>query len=246
MSAKAKLAASKQAASAATLKDMKTRPATRALPWALVALIAIAALGSYFALVSGAPLSIDLSWRSLAEVNPGTVGFYVAAFLAEIGSFVGVATCAAIAAAFLLSLRCAREAGQLLTALLLGVALSNGIKYFVGRPRPLDSLYAWDGSSFPSGHSMGAAALAFSIAYIVSAMQADHPATIPPSSVRLVWFAAFAWTLCMMWSRTALGVHWLSDTVAGGLLGLSVAIIAQRIWGRRRPVDTRLGASVEA
>jgi undecaprenyl-diphosphatase len=46
----------------------------------------------------------------------------------------------------------------------------------------------------------------------------------------------------MMWSRTALHVHWLSDTLAGALLGFCVAIIVRRIWfgpARRRDVPAR-------
>ena len=34
----------------------------------------------------------------------------------------------------------------------------------------------------------------------------------------------------MMWSRTALQVHWLTDTIAGALLGLSAALLADAFW----------------
>lgn len=214
---------------------MSSKPSTRATPWAIVALVAVGGLGLYFAVVSTGPLPIDTGWRSAVLLEPSAVSFTVAAFLAEIGSVVGVAACGAIAAALLFAIRCGREAAQLITALLLGSALSEGAKLLVDRPRPIDSLYSFDGSSFPSGHSMGAAALAFSLAFAVSSMRREREHLISRSSVTLVWIAATAWTLSMMWSRTALGVHWLTDVVAGAAIGLSSAVISQRIWGRRVP-----------
>ena len=36
--------------------------------------------------------------------------------------------------------------------------------------------------------------------------------------------------LTMMWSRTALQVHWLTDTLAGMLIGISAAILADELW----------------
>jgi len=40
------------------------------------------------------------------------------------------------------------------------------------------------------------------------------------------WMAvALVLTLAMMWSRTDLSVHWLSDTVAGALLGTGVTLV---------------------
>jgi membrane-associated phospholipid phosphatase len=49
-----------------------------------------------------------------------------------------------------------------------------------------------------------------------------------------LWAAASVYTVLMMLSRTYLGVHWLSDTVAGLLLGAAVAVI---LWA---PLAARL------
>src|SRR5690606_15802608 len=92
----------------------------------------------------------------------------------------------------------------------------------------------FSGSSYPSGHSMGAAALAVSLAFAVSSLHRHQRANVSVATVRTMWIVAAAWTLAMMWSRTALGVHWLSDTIAGALLGCAAAVIAQSIWGRPR------------
>lgn len=211
---------------------------TRALPWAFLAIIAVAGLGAYFFLVSTAPLSIDTSWSSLARVSPGTTLFTIAAFLAELGTTAGVAACGAIVAALLFAIHQRREAAAIITALFIGVLMSQALKFWVDRPRPLDAVYAFTGSSYPSGHSMGAAALAISLAFAVSSLHWHQRANVSTGTVRVAWILAAAWILAMMWSRTALGVHWLSDTIAGALLGFAAAVIAHSIWGRPR-VGTR-------
>ncbi|MDN5808069.1 MAG: phosphatase PAP2 family protein [Brevibacterium sp.] len=53
-----------------------------------------------------------------------------------------------------------------------------------------------------------------------------------PVQMRFHWsmILAFAWIVLMMWSRTALQVHWLSDTIAGALIGISAAVLADELW----------------
>ncbi|KAM9862880.1 phosphatase PAP2 family protein [Leucobacter sp. BZR 635] len=213
---------------------MSSKRTSPAIAWAVIAILAVAALGAYLHFENSGPLPFDEVWREAARLTPGSVAFTVAAFMAEIGSGFGVAACGAVACALLLTRHFVREAGALATALILGVALSELTKYLVERPRPIDALYAWDGYSYPSGHSMGAAALAVSVAYAVSSVYRRGATFVNRSSVTWIWIAAVSWTLAMMWSRSALGVHWLSDTLAGALLGIATAVIAQRIWRRRR------------
>lgn len=213
---------------------MSSKPATPGIAWAVVAILAVAGLGAYFHFGSSGPLPIDVAWRDATRLTPVSVSFTVAAFLAEIGSGVGVVACGVVACALLLTRHFGREAGALATALVIGVVLSELAKHLVARPRPLDALYAWDGYSYPSGHSMGAAALAVSVAYAVSSIYRRGATFVNRSSVTWAWIAAVCWILAMMWSRAALSVHWLSDTVAGALLGIAAAVIAQRIWQRTR------------
>ncbi|GAA1315936.1 phosphatase PAP2 family protein [Leucobacter albus] len=217
---------------------MTSKPAAPSVAWAILGIIAVAALGAYLHFGASGPLPLDEAWREAARLTPGSVAFTVAAFMAEIGSAVGVAACGAVACALLLTRQFGREAAALATALVLGVALSELAKALVARPRPIDALYAWDGYSFPSGHSMGAAALAVSVAYAVTSVYRRGATFVTRASVTWIWIAAVCWTLAMMWSRTALGVHWLSDTVAGAILGICAALIAQRIW---RPRGVRRG-----
>ena len=109
--------------------------------------------------------------------------------------------------------------------------------------RPTGSLVATTGSSFPSGH-----AVATSVTAIAAVI-----ALVPPGRWR-IWggAAAAAFSVLMGLSRAYLAAHWLSDAVAGLLLGASCALTAalvvgllQRWWRgtRRRPTGAhRLAA----
>ena len=204
------------------------RLARYATPIAVVILLAIGAFGVYLRFVDASPLPIDEWWASFATTTRGSAAYAVAVFFAEAGSSLGVAALGAIAAALLFVLRRRRAAGMVATALLLGVASSETLKRLVLRPRPGGALYAASGSSYPSGHSMGAAALACSLALVVVTGHA-----VSRRMQRVAWAVAITWILLMMWSRTALRVHWLSDTVAGALLGFAVALVALRVWAPR-------------
>lgn len=210
-----------------------TRPGSRsaldrAVPWAVVAICAVITGGVFFRLVSADPLAVDEWWRGAVGVTQGSFWWAVAVFFAEVGGSVGSIAVTAIATALLFATGHRRDAGALATAMLAGVAASETLKAIVLRPRPGGQLYSVAGSSFPSGHSMGAAALAVSLALFATAV-------LPRVWARWAWVAAIAWILLMMWSRTALHVHWISDTVAGALLGAAVAVLSRRLWVTSSP-----------
>jgi len=112
--------------------------------------------------------------------------------------------------------------------------ISSIAKLLVARPRPPDPLVHPTGTSFPSGHAAYAGATCVAVVLLFS-----HPGT----RRRLWWALAALLILGMAWSRTYLQVHWLSDALAGALLGVSVALIvfahaeylARRAARRARP-----------
>ncbi|MEU9700588.1 phosphatase PAP2 family protein [Streptomyces sp. NPDC047981] len=115
----------------------------------------------------------------------------------------------------------------LLTAYLVGGFLVvQALKHGVDRPRPADPLVRVDHGSFPSGHVAGTALL------VVIAV-----ALLVPAGRRRGWWAAGAvLTLAMMWSRTWLHAHWLSDTVAGAATGAGMALV---VWWAFTPLLNR-------
>jgi len=93
------------------------------------------------------------------------------------------------------------------------------IKFRVRRRRPegeWGQIYRYtDPHSFPSGH----AARAFLIATIASGL---GPAWLA--------IALWIWAPLVAFARVAMGVHYLSDIVAGALFGIVVALISLQIY----------------
>ncbi|MFE3260193.1 phosphatase PAP2 family protein [Nocardia sp. NPDC059091] len=94
------------------------------------------------------------------------------------------------------------------------------VKLAVGRPRPPDAerAIAVDGSSFPSGHAAGIAVVA-----VVSAWMLTRAYRWSRRTCLAVWAAAVVLVVAVGSSRVYLGVHYVSDIVAGWALGASWA-----------------------
>ena len=108
------------------------------------------------------------------------------------------------------------------TAIVASEALIGTLKGIYGRARPLHSLVATSGASFPSGHSIAATVT------VVAAVIA----LVPPGRRRAWWGAgAVAFSVLMALSRAYLAAHWLSDAIAGVLLGTSCALLAALVVG---------------
>ena len=106
------------------------------------------------------------------------------------------------------------------TSYLVATLLANALKAATNRPRPsvadptIHPLIAVPGSSsLPSGHAAGAFAAALAVGLV-------HP--------RLRWPLLLLAGLIAL-SRVWLGVHYLTDVIAGAALGCAVAYAAFRI-----------------
>ena len=205
----------------ATDVALRVVPRPTTIMIAIAAITLICALGAWVALDGGRPFSVDSAWHAFVGAAPDTAGYAIAVTLATIGSAVGVSACVGIAAVWLFMTGNRLDAIALVATAALGVACSELLKLLVARPRPVDALLEPPGFSYPSGHAMGAAVLATALALTVLARSRSKRLR-PWSTV-----AAMLWVAAMMWSRTALHVHWLSDTVAGALLGWSVAVLVR-------------------
>ncbi|MGC3020223.1 MULTISPECIES: phosphatase PAP2 family protein [unclassified Brevibacterium] len=228
----------------------------------LPAVLLVIAFGLWLRLDHIGPTPVDQSWLGFVGLDHGSVPYWVAVVLAEVGGGTGVVICTGLLTALFALLRRWRSAAFLATTMLAGIATSEILKAIVTRLRPSDQLYESLGFSYPSGHSMGAAALAMSLAIIASraheqrrearrahAQCADadraheQQMRAPAPRLRFHWsfIAAGVWILTMMWSRTALQVHWLTDTLAGALIGIAVAVLADEFWTllRRRTRSPR-------
>jgi membrane-associated phospholipid phosphatase len=116
------------------------------------------------------------------------------------------------------------------------VLLTNGIKDVLDRVRPeFNPIAETLGPSFPSGHSAGAAAFWAAVALLVS-----RGRTAPQRA--LVFGVAAGITVGVACSRVMLGVHWLSDVIAGVLFGWAWFCACSIAFGGRL---LRFGAPAE-
>lgn len=117
-------------------------------------------------------------------------------------------------------------------------------KLVVGRDRPplADAVPPYEVSaSFPSGHTLNAVAILGIVAYLLILRRHSHW----PRAAIVV--AAVIATLLVAASRVYLGHHWVTDVVAGWLLGaawLAMVITAHRLYltlreDRERPLTER-------
>lgn len=104
------------------------------------------------------------------------------------------------------------------------------IKRLVGRQRPENPLVTVDIGSFPSGHVTGVAFFVVAMSLIVARVW--------------MWVVASFVVVFEVINRTYLSAHWLSDTIAGGLLGAATAFL---LWaalsGRIARQKTRSAAA---
>jgi membrane-associated phospholipid phosphatase len=115
--------------------------------------------------------------------------------------------------------------------------IANVVKAVVDRARPTGHLLAgFSGPSFPSGHTTAAFATFSAIALVAGR---GRPG---PRQAILLGTALGAATLVGA-SRVLLGVHWLTDVIAGAALGLAWFAVAAVAFGGRL---LRFGLPVEA
>ncbi|MFI5807090.1 phosphatase PAP2 family protein [Streptomyces sp. NPDC051561] len=129
-----------------------------------------------------------------------------------------------LAVIVLLALRRRRSALFVLAAVFFGQLVIQGLKNVVDRPRPANPLITVDHGSFPSGHVATMAMVVIVIGVLC----------VPGAARRRWWWpVATLLVLAMMWSRTWLHAHWLSDTAAGAVAGAGATLL---VWWAFAPL----------
>jgi membrane-associated phospholipid phosphatase len=103
----------------------------------------------------------------------------------------------------------------------------NGLKEIVDRARPdVMHLVGWQGPSFPSGHAATAAVVWPALALVLAR---GCPRVVRAASAAAAALVAFG----VAASRALLGVHWLTDVVAGLTIGYGWFVICAVMFGSR-------------
>src|SRR5919108_3032834 len=113
-------------------------------------------------------------------------------------------------------------------------SLTDSIKAIVDRPRPIaaDAIGQYSGASFPSGHALDAMAVYGALAILVTQASRTRPAKI------VAWWAALVLVAAVAFTRLYLGAHWLTDVLAGIVLGsLWLAVLAALLRSAVEPSD---------
>lgn len=188
---------------------------------ALRAAVAMLAIATLFTLLVWADPThpqnlapIDTWWHDLV-VAPGSLGHTIARALDVVGGDAVSFVVRVVVAAWLALRRRWRDLAIWVAASLVADLVVAVLKGEVGRLRPDGS----DLRSFPSGHAKYAGQIAVGVALLVAPVT-RHRSTL--------WGAAAGWITLMAWSRTALDVHHLSDTIAGALIGAGIML---GVWG---------------
>ncbi|MFT4220479.1 MAG: phosphatase PAP2 family protein [Microbacterium sp.] len=189
----------------------------------LVLLAAAVALGVW---VHGGPLGIDRATQEFFVSVRGPALESIAFALNWVGGgWFAVYAVPLLGAALLALRRRFWAAGYFVAALAVSALFVQIVKHVFGRVRPDDMIVVSDFGSFPSGHTANAATMAVVLAVLFPR----------------VWVAVAgaAWMALMAMSRMLLGAHWLTDTVAGALLGASAALLVAAAMLRPLAAEAR-------
>lgn len=159
------------------------------------------------------PLPLDLWWDDLMIASRNDVVLILAWIPAIGGGTVAMIVILIGSVAIFAWRRRPWDAVNMASAIIVVVGIGAPLAAVIARERPDGSLAESVDTSFPSGHTAVATTFVITLALLLRRWW--------------LWFAGTVWVLWMMWSRTYLSAHWLSDVVAGLFEGIAVATL---VW----------------
>lgn len=189
------------------------------------ATVAFVVLRVAVALGGHEPLLVDLWWHDVTVATSAAPLIVVAWIPAIVGGTIGMIIVGLLLVVAFLMVGRRWDAATLASSLVVVVAIGAPMAAVIARTRPSDSLAERMATSFPSGHTAVATTVVIILALLLRR--------------RWVWVVGAVWVVLMMWSRTYLHAHWLSDVVAGLLEGIAVATL---VWAAMEAVRDRRAA----
>ena len=167
-------------------------------------------------LVPAGPLALDRSWSEAMRHLETPLLTHTALAFNWLGRGIGRALELTIIGLLLLRRRRWLALAAFAAAETAAPLLSTLLKALVDRPRPPTGLVHALGTSFPSGHATYAGTTCVALVLVF---------TTPGPRREGWWLLASLGIVGMAWSRTYLQVHWLTDVIAGALLGSGVSLV---------------------
>lgn len=205
-------------------------PATRPSVLLVTGLAGLALFAAFGIAVAANPehpftQPLDDAWRAFIGLAPGTDGetWALPMLFQHLGQIPGAVLTLLLIPIWLFVIRRWRSALFFLTAELVGsFGVSQLVKNLVDRPRPADDLenglygplLQVDHGSFPSGHAVSAGILLIAVA-----------ALLPAAKRGWWWVVGGLLVVGMIWQRTLINAHWLSDAVFGVVGGAGATLI---------------------
>jgi membrane-associated phospholipid phosphatase len=172
-----------------------------------------------------------------AQATPAaTTGFEV---VTELGSTAVLLAVAAVAAAYLARLGRRRDAAFIILAFAGAEALTWSLKAVFQRERPSfdDPIATASSFSFPSGHALVSFAVYGALAYVLLEILRSRRARAACVA------GAAAVVTAIGFSRLYLGVHYLSDVLAGYAVALAWLLVIAMARGRQLRLSSAWAAS---
>lgn len=193
---------------------------------AVTAVVVALTVAVFTAVANGSAMAdvqrVDDAWLRLMVSNRSGAATAIAQFFNLLGLVYVTLPVRIAIAGFLAIRRRWWHFAAFVVAVVMSEVLIGTLKAVYDRGRPPGSLVTTSGASFPSGHAVAASVTV--VAVVI--------ALVPPGRGRAAWgTAAVAFSILMALSRAYLGAHWLSDAVAGVLLGTSCALVAAVVVG---------------
>ncbi len=170
----------------------------------------------------------DKSVAEWGSRNGSTATAHMMKWITQLGSTPVIVAALLLTACFDYFRRHSREVFAFVAAVGIGeLLLSNLLKVVVRRDRPdVLHLVVAHGYSFPSGHTVAAASSWLAVALVLGRDRSRRTRALLTGCAALVAVSVAA-------SRALLGVHWLTDVVAGLAIGWGWFMIVAIIFGGR-------------
>lgn len=172
------------------------------------------------------PMAMDVAFRDFCysvRGNKDGFGFWFFRIITEFGNFYIISVIVIFIA---IKTKCDFRAILLALGILFSVMLNIGLKGLYMRERPFADLRWMDefSTSFPSGHSTAAGFMYSFLMYLI------YHSKMKKSQQNILMAGCFILIPLVLFSRTILGVHYLSDVLAGFSVGIMVSCLCMLVY----------------